>query len=279
MECSPAMSAHFRQTLAILLLSTAVLITGCAGGNAISNSVLSGSPNMTGNWSVSASSSVTANSSFLLGGSIAANQGTMTATLQVLDASNVSCFPLSSVVPFTGTLQSNGTFALTSASMNGQVVTISGSASSTGSTTLATVQNATYSVTGGCADKDHGNALAQGLVFLDGTYSGATQAGSNASAVTANFHATSTANTSGAFSMNGSLSFQGSSCFTTIAMSPTASYIVGELVVAQFSGKDNTGEASTINLFGSYTDSAIHFQYTVQGGSCNGEQGSAILNL
>lgn len=259
---------------AVLAAFLPLLLAGCSNMS-FSPQGASGSANMTGNWNVSAASPTAATSYFLLGGLLTNNGGTMTGLLRVLNAQNSPCVAPGTVITFNGTTQQNGSLTLTSTPFSGTTLTIAGTA--TTNSTPAVIQNATYSFTGSC--QGNGNVLASALPVIDGTFSGATQPWSDASAVTASFHESSTVNAAGEFPLSGSLSFKGLSCLTSVTMDPSASYISGAAINAQFTGTDNQGQTASVQLSGNYTNVAMSIQYTVTSGSCSGSQGAAVLNL
>lgn len=255
---------NLHKILLSLLSPALVLLAGCANQSPFFPPAAT-LQNFSGNWSISGGP--TNYSSFALGGLLTAQQGKVTGLMRVLNGSNDSpCIDTGSVMSFTGSVDSKGMFTLTSTSTSGAVLTITGSMG-TGNGGLVT-EKSPYQITGSC--QSQGITESQSLPFIEGSYSGPSQDGSNSVTLTADFHEFSNINSAGEFPMTGSLSFQGLPCLTKVTMDPSASYVSGSTIVAQFLGVDNTGAPVTVAVSGYYTTVAMLLNYTVTGGSCAG---------
>lgn len=101
--------------------------------------------NVAGNWEFSTMPSLTGKTPMTMTGRITQ---TGTAVSSELRVNGTSCFSRQSTVSLTGSLD-QGNLSLTSAAVNGQVVTVNGSFDNAGFA-------GTYKISGGCANGDNG---------------------------------------------------------------------------------------------------------------------------
>jgi len=184
-----------------------------------------------------------------------------------VDGSN--CFDPLTVVGLTGTLTSSDNVSLTSASLDEQVTTFSGSITDTDFT-------GTYVISGGCAGGDKGTVTGTKIPQITGTLNGTfTTSGKNTFDLVAQV-------TQGGGSAEGSFGITGTVTFATPCFSsgtilsgtfPSASFIIGASVALAI--QTNNG---TIAFRGT-TDPGtgeISGYYTVVGGTCD-DTGTAVL--
>ena len=132
-------------------LSAAGLLSGCGASRQATQATtppstqppVNSTNTIAGNWQLSAVSSVPGNPTLAQAGNIVETGNAVTTALHV-DGS--SCFDQMAIMALTGTV-TNGMTTLTSAPLNGQVVTFTGSLTTSNFT-------GTYSVTGGCDSGD-----------------------------------------------------------------------------------------------------------------------------
>jgi hypothetical protein len=174
-----------------------------------------------------------------------------------------SCFDPQATIGLTGTV-TDGNIALTSTSVDGQVITLVGSISKKNG--FPYVLNGTYTVNGGCADGEKGSVAGVSVDSMTGYWAGnLTTAGSgnihwNAQLTQAN------ASSEGSFGLTGAFTFDG--CFEsgtiTSGTFPSASFIMGRSVNLEI--KTSNG---TITFLGTADpDGLIRGSYTVSGGPC-----------
>lgn len=250
--------------LALLVISLA----GCGGGsNPTSSSTNSAARLAAGNWNLTATSTVVSNTSYI-GGSLASSGGKVTGVFHI---SHSSCFDLLADLPVTGTINSSNHVSITSAALNGQVITAllevpAGISTMTG----------TYAIKGGCADGDVGNINGNIVPDISGSWSGRLLSFSNDSVQQVNVHLaqSQTANSDGFYVLSGTVDFPISKCFTsgTIQNSLSAG---GAFIITIAT---NNG---TVNASGTLTDMAIgknmSISYSISGGSCGGNDGVGII--
>lgn len=131
-----------------------------------------------GNWYLQTSSQVAADASQMpqIGGSLTQ---TDSAIAGVLHVSNSTCFDWATDIPVSGSVAGNSV-TLTSGDINGQIITITGSANST-------LITGTYSIASGCAGGDAGTITAVLVSPATGNWTGTIPSASTNTAATASF--------------------------------------------------------------------------------------------
>lgn len=215
---------------AILAATVALALTGCGFfGNDSHNLKLTN-----GNWSIAATSSVPANGTFYIGGNLAQSGSSLSGKLYIVGS---LCFDVSQAVVFSGTVSGNKV-TLTSASVQGQVLTITATGDSNS-------LSGTYTKSGGgnCLTADQGTAIGNTVQLVTGTWNGPI-VGSGGSSVTLSIALTqaSTASPDGTFALTGNLTYSNSSCDATGTISSgslAGPYLVG------FTATTNSGDLIT----------------------------------
>ena len=253
------------------LLSILVLLCGCGGGVKTSHP-LSGPPagpsgppvqsqNISSNWAFSTTSTVpTGIPPATISGSIAQSGSAVTGAVHV---DGWSCFDRQTTIELTGTV-SDGNISLTSTSVDGQVIALTGSISKKDG--FPYVLNGTYAINGGCADGEQGDITGVNVNSLAGYWAGnLTTAGSGTIHWDVQL-AQDGATSEGSFGLTGTFSFD--RCFDsgtiTSGTFPTASFIVGRSVNLEI--KTTNG---TITFLGTADpDGLIRGNFTASGGPC-----------
>jgi hypothetical protein len=263
------------------LLSILALLFGCGGGGVRPSPPSSIPPagppsgppaqnqNTSTNWQLSATSTnPTGPSPAKISGTIIQAGSAVTAALHV---DGWTCFDQQTTMALTGTL-TDGNVSMTSASVNGQVVTLAAAISK--KSNFPDVFNGTYAVNGGCADGDQGNVSGISVYSTTGYWAGnLTTAGGG------NIHwsaqlAQGNPSPEGSFGLTGAITFDG--CFgsgtITSGTFPSGSFILGQSVTLEI----KTGNGTMTFLGTADDDGLIRGSYTVSGGPC--EAGTGYLS-
>jgi hypothetical protein len=188
-------------------------IVSCGGGNPTKTAPVAFAP-LNGNFSFKATSQALAPNVIFIGGPLQTDaNGQISGTLGVSNSVS-NCIALGTTAMFTGSEGPQNQVMLTSAPINGQVITLNTTVSSDGNFFSA----GSYSVTGGCLAGDQGSMQAQHL--LTGTYAGSVLINGNPINVTLNFTAPGNPDASGAFPLRAGATFTNTSAcggFTALA--------------------------------------------------------------
>lgn len=228
-------------------------------------------PAMNGNWEILADSQV-ANTTYQGGGSFSTNGTAITGILHFL---NSSCYLGSQNgsttfydIPISGTLSSKGDLTAKSTAVQGQTLTFSGLWSN------GAISNGTYSITGGCADGDHGTVTGFSVPSLTGTYSGTFVSATGVQVKTTVSLTQSATDNDGFYALTGSASFSGSPCFSSGTVEAGAySFALGGYMQLPI----DTANNDLVLFQGSITDSTgntISGNYSVTGAVCSGDSGT-----
>jgi hypothetical protein len=223
-----------------------------------------------GNWYLQTYSQVSATGMSKMpqiGGSLNQTDSSITGILHV---SNSDCFDWLADIPVTGTVNGN-TATITSASTNGQVITITGTVSSN-------LISGSYSIAGGCATGDQGTVSGVAVPSTAGNWSGDLSNSGIGQAVAAAI-SQGAANSDGFYPLGGTLTFSGTPCFASGNLAADQSWILGNQVQAIV----NLSDGSQMALNGFLTDAAaaakqITVNFSVNGGSCSGQSGSLTFS-
>jgi hypothetical protein len=255
--------------LACVLVVCSFMV-GC-GGSSSGGGGGGGSQNASinsGNWYVEATSLVSAGQkSYILGGLV--QTGTTISGTMHIDNSN--CYDLfNDNVPFSGSV-SGSTVTLTSASVTSQVIKV------TGTITSASALTGTYTITGGCANGDHGSITAMHVPPISGTWKATEVSGSTTITTTVNITQQSTANPDGSFNLTGTVTFTNSPCATTGTIN-TVSFTAGDVVAVAVDTNEVGGGHGQLVFFGYLgipaSQTAISGAYQYASGVCNGSTGN-----
>ena len=263
-----------KQMAIFLVLSASALLSGCGASRPASTSTLPGTPsasipNVAGNWQFSASPTVSGNPPLAVAGRIGLDGSSLSGALHV-DGSR--CFDQLTIMSLNGTV-SAGTASLTSASLNGQVVTFNGNF-------LNKTFTGTYTVNGGCDNGDKGSVTGISISLADadgwsGKFISTTQTEFK---VAGNFAQSSNASSAGSLGITGTATFD-SRCFSSGTLSPgtfpSGNFILGSLVSLEIL-TDN----GTVTFVGTVDPSSeiINGTYKVVGGTCD-QTGTAVVAL
>src|ERR1700744_3542479 len=133
----------------VVAFGASTLFCGCGGG---SKMVMSGlganapTPSVAGNWEFTATPSATGRAPMTIAGSFTQAGNAVSSALHV---NGTSCISRMTTVSLTGSV-AHGNLSLTSAAVDGQVVTLNG-------TIINAAFTGTYKIKGGCGDGDQGN--------------------------------------------------------------------------------------------------------------------------
>jgi hypothetical protein len=265
------------------LLSAIVLLCGCGGyqggakyqgstgggGGGTTSPPPSSGPSIAGNWQFSTTSTMGMSPATIAGG---INQSGSTASGAV-HVEGSKCFDHLTTIGLTGTLKGSD-LSLTSASVRGQVITLSGSISDIGNAFTGT-----YTIHGGCAAGDHGTVTGRDVGVIRGLLSGTfTSSGGETFDMQANINA-GRAGSEGSSDISGPATF-GTSCFASgeilAGTFPTGSFMIGTSVVLVIQTSNGT-----FIFIGTEAENdalpEISGTYTVTGGTCD-QTGTALLH-
>ena len=260
----------------VLALSAAVFFAGCGGSRQVAQATqptTQPSPNSTwiiaGNWQFNAVSSVPGKPPLAIAGSIGQ---VATAATSALHVKGSNCFDQLAILDLAGTV-TNDVTTLTSAALNGQVVTLTGNFTNNSFT-------GTYSVTGGCDAGDQGNITGASVSIADadaweGTFTSSAQ---KTFSVTGNFAQGTSPSPEGSLGITGTAAFD-TPCFGAQTISagsfPSGSFVLGTAVSIEVDTNNGTLD------FAGVVDPSTEFingTYTVSGGTCD-QTGTAQLIL
>jgi len=249
-----------RLSMTSSVLSLLVLLCSCGGGR-------TGTPpppldsKISGNWELATRSTV-GMPVLAMGGSIIQSGSTLSSTLHV-DGS--SCFEQPTAIPLTGTL-TDGDISLTSASLDGQVISLAGTM--TKKDGYPYQFTGTYTIDGGCASGDQGDITGYSVDGIDGVwYGNLTTAGGVDIHWGTNQLGQVGVSSEGSVGLTGDFNFDGA-CFNSGKLTPgtfpTPSFILGTSVAL-----DIPTDNGTIAFVGTADpDGLIRGTYKVTGGSC-----------
>jgi hypothetical protein len=231
---------------------------------------------ITGNWlfnGLYAQSSVLY-APYNIGGSITNTSGQLSGVLHIQQP----CFANGATdVPFTGSLNSSHQLQITSLPVNGQTLTLAGNISDSGNS----LSGGTFSVVGGCSGDIVGltgpngpgaTFNLTGLEIPSLTDSWATTNQVSGPNLSEQLTQSSTADAHGDFALSGTVSVQGSPCFTTGTIQ-SGSYISGDIGKEIILFNDGSTLSSPItHFFQNLVSKPIIQLYpgTITGGNCNG---------
>lgn len=276
-------------TLGLCLALGVSSLAGCGAHMPAAASPRTPPPGVAGNWELAAKS--TGNAPFNgmttpLGLYLTAgNDGALSGILFLQEPVPQLCTPTCCGVPFSnvnssvsGTIDASGNLALQSLKTSaGGALTLNAQVSN------ATLQNGSYSISGGCADK--GTVAGSKIPSLNGTYSGNVKSSitGDSFAVAITFsQMTQTPDARGFLHFNASAKFTGSSCLSTAAVEgslATNTGFIGSVWQAELLPPG--GPPPYIATGGTLAPDGdtLTFSYALTGGNCNGDAGNGTLTL
>lgn len=265
-----------KRWVSILRLSALLLLCGCGGGyNSPPSPGSNPGSNIVSNWQFSTTSTVPGTLPLTIAGSVNQSGGSISGAVHV-DGSN--CFDRPTTIALTGSLSGN-TVSLTSASVAGQVITLTGSLTDHALTDAFSGGQftGTYAINGGCANGDQGNVTGIKVPYIANILKGTfTAFGGETFDLTGDIAQHGGAGPEGSFGITGTATFFGS-CFTSGTFTPGAfpsgSFIMGTSVALRIETSNGT-----LDFVGteSMANGQITGDYTVSGGACV-QSGKAIL--
>jgi hypothetical protein len=264
-----------KQSASILwLLSVLVLLCGCGGGPGTSllpSSPPSGPPSgppaqgqsISGDWQFSTTSTA-AMPALAIAGSIIQSGSSVSGAVHVAGG---SCFDQQNVIGLTGIL-TDGYISLTSASVDGQVITFAGNI--TIKANFPDTLTGMYTIDGGCAGGDQGTVTGYRVNGIDGLWYGnlTTAGGADIHWGTDQLGQVGPSS-EGSIGLTGNFNFDGS-CFSSGKLTPgtfpTPSFILGTSVALHI--PTDNGTIDFIGTAGPDNGGLIQGTYTVTGGAC-----------
>jgi hypothetical protein len=186
------------------------------------------------------------------------------AVIAELHVDGWSCFDQHTAINLTGTI-THGNISLTSASVDGQVLTLAGAI--TTKSNFPDVLNGTYAITGGCADGDQGNVTGSSVYSVTGNWAGNLTATSGGNIHWNTQLTQGSVDSEGSFGLTGGSAFDGCLGSGTISSGtfPSASYIMGQSVNLEI--KTSNG---TITFLGKAEDDGlIRGNFMATGTACD----------
>ena len=200
--------------LALLLCSLGLpSLMSCGGGMKSPPVTVSPFIPLNGNFSFTGTSQAFSPNTIFIGGPLQTDgNGHISGTLGVSNSVS-NCITAGTIAAFTGMVDSTNLVSLTSAPVNGQMISFTATARPNG-----TFAAGAYSVTGGCLAGDHGTLQAQHL--LTGVYNGSVLINGNPINVSMNFGAPGAPDAAGNFSLQAGATFTNTAAcggFTSLA--------------------------------------------------------------
>ncbi len=243
------MRNHFCMVVVFLCLGA---LGSCGGGNSSGSTI-----NVAGNWQFTANSTVFGFTS-TASGQINQNGSALSGTLAL------SGTPCAESANLTGSLSGNKITA--TLDENGQNTMYTGTVAADGNSGSGTYQ----SPAGGCTDSDAGTFTGQRVSMLNGMFIGSFGPENSIPAnIVTQLHDDG-GNVTGIATITNSL------CFHSMSVSGKVSGFNVEL-----QGADNLAESQAITFRGTFRqqNKLLALSYSVAGGSCSGESGTAQLRL
>lgn len=269
-----------KRTLSVLLALGISLMMGC--GSSTSKSTSTGTngstgatgttgpsspvyPSLGGNWSITATSTST-KQTFLIGGSVTNTNASVSGIIYVL---NSPCYSLSQAIAVTGSLDPSGAVTLKSSAINGQTLTITGSAST------GVLTSGNYAIAGGCGDKDAGTVTGFSVPSYANAYTGSFIPNGTYVPIFVNITAQQSGpDAAGLYHLSGNATFGSSLCFGSGTI--TSSIVSGSYMYVLF----NTNLGTQVEFYGYVTNPptmTIVGTFRVLSGVCSGNTGTGTI--
>ena len=254
----------------VVLAFLAVLLAGC-GGSSSSPGPTSTLTIQSGNWNISASSIAAPGVTFLAGGNLMQSGNSISGVVHIF---NSTCFGQTTDVPVSGSV-SGQSVTLSSPAIQGQTVTVSLNGSST-------ALSGTYSVAGtGCAAGDRGTVNANLVPSITGSWHGTFTSTANPGTTvdaTADLTQSATADAHGLFAVTGTVTFTGSTCFTSGTI--VQSVLAGGALELEITTNDQPTPGDIGFLAFMDNPSAANAAtglYQINAGTCSGDAGDGHI--
>lgn len=235
-------------------------------------------PSMTqGNWELDTTSSAGL-AVLTIGGNIIPSGASLSAAVHV---SGSTCFDPMTTIALTGSVSSSGDVQLNSATVAGQVIALDGTINYDKLTGEYDTLTGTYSITGGCADGDHGTVIGNAIwaLLVDNILSGTlTSSSEHAFDISGNIAQNAAVNPNGSYGISGTVTFTGS-CVSSGTLTP-GSFQSGSFVLGTSVGFQIKTDNGTLLFSGQLNQAAgeLNGNYTLSGGTCD-QTGTAALAL
>ena len=252
------------------LLSILVLLVGCGAGGRASNPAsgpaLGSTPpasDPTNNWEFTTTSTVQGMPPLTIAGSLSVSGSSVNGAVHVTGS---NCFDPLTPVSLTGTLTGSN-LSLTSATIVGQVTTLTGNFSDPG-TSQPGQFTGTYAINGGCAGGDEGNVTGVTTYPMAGFWAGdLTSATGDINRLTVTL-VQGSATPEGTFGLTGTALFEVGTCFTSAKIVsgtfPSGSYVIGNSMSLEI----QTDNGVVAFLGADHGDGVIRGNYTLSGSTC-----------
>jgi len=269
------------QICAVLSFIVMTLFCGCVkpAGDGGGGTTTTTPPNnnyqaITGNWVIS--TTATGGPFTTLSGFIneVSSSGSSDFTTAALVAQSTGCYATTSSVSLEGSA-SGAQVNLTSFQNDGQVMSVFATRNMAGNQLTGN-----YSVVGGCANGASGNVFGTLYDPLNGTYSGPLNSGNTAQTMQLTMTQAPQGDGAGRSFLSGTVTFQGTPCFASGTLSPTASYVIGNQVTISATTADaSESQVLATGTFDSAGDTIAFSQVEFNNGACAGPTGTTSLTL
>lgn len=241
------------------------LLAGCG----MANTPLQVGTSLSGNWAfIPASSSATLNLGF--------TQGAYETVSAVARLNGASCVSPTTDILLTGSVGGNNEMLLVSSAFDGTTLTLQGQVSADGKGIAA----ASWTFAGGnCGTMGKASVTATQYTAINGTYTGTfLDASSNPIAVSALLQQTSQPDLDGQFSLSGTATFPSNSCFLQ-QPTLTTSLVTGNNLSMNYTDTTSGAVLSAVGTFNASASQLTISNWSIAGGTCNGEAGTGTLTL
>lgn len=255
---------------ALLLCSLGLLALTSCGGKMTPPVVTSPFISLNGNFSFTGASQAFSPNMIFIGGPLQTDSTGHVSGMLGISNSVSNCITAGTVSAFTGMIDSMNLLTLTSAPINGQVISFTATARPN-----ETFASGTYTVAGGCLAGDHGSLQAQHL--LTGSYTGSVLINGSPINVTLNFAPPGSPDATGAYSIQASGTFSNTvACGGFTSLSTEGGSQAGLMV----SFKMAAGASPVLSFSGTTIDGTANMlsgTLGITGGPCDQLKGT--LNL
>jgi hypothetical protein len=235
----------------------------------MANTPLQVGTSLSGNWAfIPASSSATLNLGF--------TQGAYETVSAVARLNGASCVSPTTDILLTGSVGGNNEMLLVSSAFDGTTLTLQGQVSADGKGIAA----ASWTFAGGnCGTMGKASVTATQYTAINGTYTGTfLDASSNPIAVSALLQQTSQPDLDGQFSLSGTATFPSNSCFLQ-QPTLTTSLVTGNNLSMNYTDTTSGAVLSAVGTFNASASQLTITNWSIAGGTCNGEAGTGTLTL
>jgi hypothetical protein len=247
------------------VLGLTLLLAGCG----MANTPLQVGTSLSGNWAFAPNSSgVVMNLGFM--------QGAYETVSAVARLNGASCVSPTGDILLTGSVGLDNKMMLVSSPFGGTTLTLQGQVSGDGKGIAA----ATWTFSGGsCASLGTATVTATDYSAINGTYTGTFVDSSNDSIpVSALLEQTSQPDLNGQFSLSGTATFPGTTCFVN-QPSVTTSLVTGSSLAMTYTDAASSTTLTAVGTFNTQATQLTITNWSISGGACNGESGTGSLTV